>query len=98
MANQASNAPSNKKPLTPKQQQCVAQAQSNAQTTRKIVMAGGGVGLGDVGAACLLTIETGPGFLACEGTVTILEIIYEGTSEYGIYSGEQSDIAQCMKN
>ncbi len=78
--------------------QCVAQAQSKARTNRKILLATGGVGLGNVSAACLLSIETGPGFLVCEGSVAALELIYEGVSEYGVHSEEQSDIAQCMSN
>jgi hypothetical protein len=91
-------APSNTKPPTPKQQQCIAQAQNTAKTNRTILLVAGGVGLGDASAACLLTIETGPGFLVCEGSVGALELIYEGVSEYGIYSQKQNDIAQCMSN
>ncbi len=67
-------------------------------TSRKILLAAGGVGLGDAAAGCLFTIETGPGFLVCEGSVGALELIYEGVSEYGVYSREHSDIAQCMNN
>lgn len=98
----AATATKNAPPHTPNQSQkhaqCVAQAQSRARTNRKILFATGGLGLGNVGAACLLSIETGPGFLACEGSVTALELIYEGISEYGIHSEEQDDIAQCMNN
>ena len=92
------NQPTSRTSPTPKQQQCIAQAQSNAMTSRKILLAAGGVGLGDAAAGCLFTIETGPGFLVCEGSVGALELIYEGVSEYGVYSREHSDIAQCMNN
>jgi RHS repeat-associated protein len=97
--NQApNNAPTSNKPPTPQQQQCIAQAKSYASKSRTILTVAGGVGLGDASAGCLLTIETGPGFLVCEGVVGALELTYEGVSEYGIYSREQNDIAQCMEN
>jgi hypothetical protein len=55
------------------------------------------VGLGDAGAACLLTIETGPGFLACEGAVLGLEALYEVVTETSIHVNEYQDETQCME-
>ncbi|MGB6686581.1 MAG: RHS repeat-associated core domain-containing protein [Terracidiphilus sp.] len=77
--------------------QCRSEAQNRAKKATVVLTVVGGVGLGDAGAACLFTIETGPGFLACEGTVLGLEVLYEVVSETSIHVNEYQEETQCME-
>jgi hypothetical protein len=77
---------------------CRKKAQDQNAKAEEYSEIAGGVGLGDASAACLLTIETGPGFLVCEGSVGALELVYTGVTLTAVHVQQYQDETQCLNN
>ena len=89
-----SSAPTSNKPLTPKQQQCVAQVQANAQNARFYIEAGAGGTVANTTAACVLA---GPGAPECAVIVDVVELVNTGLILWGESNNESQEEAACRQ-